>query len=701
MLHFWRSPGWRASLFGLLIPLLAISACTSSDPVRLNDQVTDEVGALDGRRDEVNDALARLRADTGLQLFVVFVDSFGGTAAQQWTDATAERSGLGDRDALLAVATGDREYSYSFDANYPLSDAQLDQVAATAIEPALSQNDWAGAVIGAANGYRAALSGQPVPAPAIVPGEASPDDSSTGGGVLLVVALIAVAALAVGVLLYARRRKPPRGSARTGPPVDPNDPLAAVSTQQLNDRANNLLIEVDDSLRTSERELGMATAEYGSEATASFSAALASAKTEVAEAFRLRMELEDVPKEDEAGIRKRLAEIIRHGEAADARLDAEADAFDELRQLESTLDDTINALTRRQAELDKQLPAATADLDALRASFTGPALAAVAGNPGQATQRLQFAAAALAKAYEEKTAGRRPAAALSVRAADQALDQTDELFAAIGTVGTDLRAAKEAIAPLLAEVESGLDAARTASTSGGRGGHTDPADAQMSGQLTEAVNAAEQAVAATRSAMTESTMDPLAEQRRLRDADAALDQALGRLREDNERRSRAAAMLHHAISAARAEIAAAADFLNTRRGAVGSHARTLLAEAQRHLVRAETLATEDPVAALAEAQRADQIAEQAGRAAQSDVDGWAGYAQPGGFAGGGRSSGIDGLAGAILGGILIGGGRGGWGGGWGGGGYGGGGRRGGGGGFGGRSPGGFGGSSRRGGGGRF
>ena len=87
-------------------------------------------------------------------------------------------------------------------------------------------------------------------------------------------------------------------------------------------------------------------------------------------------------------------------------------------------------------------------------------MASVAGNPDEATQRLQFAASALAKAYEEKTAGRRPAAALSVRAADQALDQTDELLAAIGTVGTDLRAAKQALAPLLAEVESGLATAR-------------------------------------------------------------------------------------------------------------------------------------------------------------------------------------------------------------------------------------------------
>ena len=427
--------------------------------MRLDDQITDEVGALDGRQDEANDALTRLREETGLQLFVVFVDSFGGTPAQQWADETAQRSDLGDRDALLAVATGDRAYAYSFAADFPLSDAQLDDVAATAIEPALSANDWAGAVVGAADGYRAALAGQPVPRPAIEPGDASPGGGG-GSGLVVVVVLVALAAVAIAALLYLRRRRP---AARPGPPVDPNDPFGGLSTQQLNDRANNLLIEVDDSLRTSERELGLATAEYGTEATSSFTAALASAKAEAAEAFRLRMELEDLPKDDEAGTRRRLTEIIRHGEAADARLDAEADAFDELRQLESTLDDTATALTRRQAELEKKLPAATADLDALRHEFTGPALASVAGNPDEATQRLQFAAAALAKAYEEKTAGRRPAAALSVRAADQALDQTDELLAAIGTVGSDLRAAKDAIAPLLAEVESGLAAARATS----------------------------------------------------------------------------------------------------------------------------------------------------------------------------------------------------------------------------------------------
>jgi len=190
-------------------------------------------------------------------------------------------------------------------------------------------------------------------------------------------------------------------------------------------------------------------------------------------------------------------------------------------------------------------------------------------------------------------------------------------------------------------------------------------------------------------------MDPLTVVRQLQEADAALDRALADMRDAAERTARARAMLDQAILAARAEISAATDFVNTRRGAVREQARTLLAEAQRHLNQAIALTADDPVTALAEAQQADHLAEQASRAAQSDVDQWA--PPGGGFAGPGDAA-LGGLAGAILGGILMGGGRrtpDGFGGGFGGGSSGG---------WGGHTPGGFGGSQssgRRGGGGRF
>jgi hypothetical protein len=140
-------------------------------------------------------------------------------------------------------------------------------------------------------------------------------------------------------------------------------------------------------------------------------------------------------------------------------------------------------------------------------------------------------------------------------------------------------------------------------------------------------------------------------------------------------------------------VAAAGTFITTRRGAVNMSARTALSEAQRHLTLAESLATTDPVAAIAEARQAQQLAATANQYARADVQSWGGYGQAGGID-------MGSFAGAVLGGILSGGGGryrgGGFGGGFGGGGFGG---------------GGFGGSAsrsrrtggggRRGGGGRF
>jgi hypothetical protein len=187
--------------------------------------------------------------------------------------------------------------------------------------------------------------------------------------------------------------------------------------------------------------------------------------------------------------------------------------------------------------------------------------------------------------------------------------------------------------------------------------------------------------------------DPVAALRLLDEAATALDKALADARAEQERARRAAATLDHALLTARSAVAAASDFIATRRGAVGSEARTRLAEAQRHL---QLAGGDDPVTALREAQQADAMAQQALRAARSDVDRW-----QGGSMGGGGGLGVD-LGSLVLGGIL----SGAFGGGYRrGGGYGGGYSRGGGfGGGGSRSPGSFGGSStrgRRGGGGRF
>lgn len=607
---------WMPVLLAALIGAAAVAAPARADsPMRLDDQITDEVGALGGREPEVSAALDRLRDANGLQLFVVYVKSFDGTPAQEWADQTATRSDLGRRDAVLAVATGDRAYAYAFDAGYPLTDAQLDDVAAVAIEPALRQNDWAGAAIGAADGYRAVLAGQPVPAPAITPGDPDPDGGGNTGSLVLgaVVCLLIPAGLiglVVWLVLRGRRRRP--RAAPAGPPP--------VSTAELTARANALLVELDNDLRASEQELSLATGRYGAEATASFTAALESARQDVAEAFRLRLTLDETPEPDELGRRAALEEIIRRCEAADQRLDAESEAFDELRGLESRIEPERLELTARRAAAEAKLPATAATVEALRARYTGQVVAGVSANAEEARERLEFAGTALADVQSADP----PRAALTLRAAEEAVAQAETLIGAVERAQSDLDSARAGVDALLAEVESELAAA--------------PPDAGA------AVTAARRAVESTRAALAQPTMDPLSAVHVLEQADAALDRALAEQRDAAERAARARTMLDHALPAARAEVSAAGSFIATRRGVVAGHARASLAEAQRLLARAEALATSDPVAAVADAQRAQQLAVDAGSSAQSDVHSW--------------SSGGTGdlLTGILLGGILSGGG---------------------------------------------
>ncbi|MGV9481955.1 TPM domain-containing protein, partial [Gordonia aichiensis] len=86
-------------------------------------------------------------------------------------------------------------------------------------------------------------------------------------------------------------------------------------------------------------------------------------------------------------------------------------------------------------------------------------------------------------------------------------------------------------------------------------------------------------------------------------------------------------------------------FISTRRGAVGSTARTRLSEAQRLLQSANATAQSDPTAAIDSARRAGSLADQALMAAQGDVVSWQQSQQP--------RSGSGSAAGAVLGGILV------------------------------------------------
>ena len=654
----------------------------AEEPLRLDDQVVDEAGVV-GDEGAIEDAVDELQAEDGTQLFVVFVDSFEGLDAGQWMSETGDLSDLGGNDALLAVAVEDRSYAFTLPAGSELTTGEADSLAGQAVEPEFAQGDWATGAVAFADILRTGEA----------PGSGGSD--SGGGGALLVVGAIALAGGGAYLVSRARRRK----REALPPPVkrlEKPDPYAGTTTEELQGRASNALLELDEAMKTSQLDLDYARVQYGDEAVVGFDTALATSRDELARAFALRQQLDDDVPEDEPTTRQMLGEMLKLTAAADARLDEQAEAFGRLRDLENTAPAVLEALAPRIAALRERIPQEERRLADLRGRFAETALAPVRDNVTEARARLAAAEQEVHEALDALGAGRNGDAVGDIRAAEDAVAQTTTLLDAVGRLAADLESAGGRVIAVRAETEKDLAEARSLVAAGNQSG--------LGPQIARAEAALASAEAAMRPA-DGSPADPLTALRQLEEADIALEQALSVARDAQTQVRRAAAALDQVVLTARSTIAAAGDFIDTRRGAVGPEARTRLAEAQRHLDVAVDLGRDDPVAALREAQQAATMAQQALDRAQDDVSRWSGggygggYGAPGGFGGGygGGRGGID-LGSLVLGGILAGGGRGGgFGGGFGGGsgGFGGGGgRRSGGGGFGGSG-------GRRTGGGRF
>jgi hypothetical protein len=664
-----------AIVAGAALTLAIPTAAWAEDPVDFGSTpIVDTVGALGESTGEVIAAIDRATEQSGRQLFVAYVDEFTNPeAADAWANDTAIANNMGTEDYLLAVATEGRAYYLSAASDASLSDEELNRISSDVIEPELRAEDWAGAAIAAAD----ALAG----------------DTGGGGGAgggwgwvwFLVIAAAVVAVIAI-VLSRRRKARQVEGGQAAGPPLP--------SIEDLRREAGSALVQADDAVKTSGEELGFAVASYGDEATAEFRTALEEAKEKVAEAFALQQQLDDAQPDSDEERRAWYGGIIRLTEEADSLLDAQAEHFDALRNLERNAPAELERVKAEAAVAQTTIAPSAERLDALTAQYAASAVASIADNPAQAEARLAFARQALDEASAAVAEGRANDAAVEIRAAEESVDQATLLAQAVERLATDLAAADEAIAAGVADLERDVQTAR---------GLGDAGTAQLADRV-----AAE--AASLRAEIGAPARDPLAAQARLEQVNAEIDAAIAGARDAAERLARAQAQLGRTLMAARAQVQAAEDYLVARRGAVGAEARTRLAEAGRLLVEAEGMASSDPAAALAIAQRSESLARTALSLAQQDVGGF-GAGMGGGFGGGyggtpGGGGGGD-IFGAVLGGILInsvlGGGGGRSSGGFGGGG---GGIFGGGGGFrgGGRSAGSFGGSgtrSRRGGGGRF
>ena len=621
---------WAAALASAAVVVVtAISggAALATPPVTLGssaEYVLDESGVLSSaQRSEAQSRLEQLKSDTGLDLWVVYVDEFTDPAsAADWANQTADDNNLGVSQYLLAVATQGRAYYLSGDPGGPVSDEQLATIEQQQIQPALAQDDWLGAVDAAADGLTDAVGGS---------GAAATGSGGTGWLTWLLV-IVVVGIGIVLLVMFLRRRK--KGAVTAGPAGPPQP-----SVEELERRASSLLVATDDAIKTSTQELGFAKAQFGDAATTEFEAALATAQQSLDEAFGLKQKLDDHIPDSEQDTRAWNERIIALCEASNALLDEKAAAFDELRKLEQNAPEALARVHDAKAKAEASLDQATSRLQSLQTAYAPEALATVVDNPEQARQRLAFADEQLTAAEAAIGAGDGGEAAVGIRAAEEAVGQAMLLENAIDKLQSDLAEGERNATALVAELESDIAAASALPDTDGR--------------IAGVIASTRQQLDAARAQLSGTAKRPLAALQSLEAANTQIDTLVQGVRDAAAQAERARQMVGQVMMQAQAQVSAAEDYITARRGAVGAQARTRLAEAGASLARAQALQASDPQQAMQQAQRADQLAGQAIQLAQSDVGafdagsgGMFGPSQQGGQSGGG-------MLGAVLGGIVL------------------------------------------------
>jgi len=606
--------GIAVAAAGLVLSAPAAAwAVAGTPPLDLNGaRVLDAAGALGGREDEIQAVSDRVAAETRYRVSVVVVDAFTDAAdCFEWAEETAIGSGLGPRDVLLAVAALDEEYCVSVDPSFPLSDAELDAVAARGFLHAWADGDHPAAVTEYIEDLGAAVESDGAGA-----GDPGADEGSGAGWVLPVIggaAVVGVGAFAVSRIV--RRRK---GGATA--------PAGGASQEELDRRAGGLLVALDDAVRESEQELGFAEAQFGAGAVGAFQTALEGAKAGLAQAFAIRQRLDDAQPETPEQRRALTEQIIALCSEADAALDAQAEDFARLRGLEQNAPEVLARVRAEHAGLEARIAAAEGAIAQLSGRYGAAAVDDVDDSPAQARGLVAFAAEAIGRAEAALSTGAASDAAIAVRDAQQAVGQVGQLLDSVTALETELPRTAERLGQASAALRAAVAEARALPSDGG----VDRA------ALSTAAAAAEQALSSSASG------DPVAGLAAVEQATTALDAALRSARDQQAQQAALAQQLDRVRATAEQRISQAESYISTRRGGVGAAARTRIREAERLLVEAAGLAVSDRQAALDAAQQAASHADAALRLARSDV---AGLDRSGG------GGGID-ITSAVLGGLI-------------------------------------------------
>jgi uncharacterized membrane protein YgcG len=676
----------KVVLAGLLLLAIAVPAHAIDQLLDLESEVTDQAGVLSpAEEQDVADALGQLRDDTGIQLFVAYIDTTGVEDVTAWTENTAAASDLGVNDALIVVAIDDRTYAMwaSDSLQDDITQDEQDAILGEALEPALVDGDFPGAMIAAAEATGEAYGGSgavpseaPAATPTPQPGTVTPPSEGSSGGGLNITGILAVLLVIGGVLLVGRWLLTRRTTTKT----------QKAGLDQLNAEANRALLATDEALKDAANDVEFAAAQWGDQEVVPYRDAIKQADAELRASFGIRQKLDDAWPETPPERDRLLREIIERCTRAQGLLDAQEAKFDALQDLQAAAPAQLAALPTAIDALRDRNRAADATVARLQATYAPSAIGSVDGNVAEAGKAFDSAAAE-AQRGQEVVKTKPSEGVVALRRAQEAIARGTQLVEAVERLGTGL---DDAARRLPAELDAAARDVASARDAVARLGQAPPlppvagAPAPSIADPGAALRDAEAALDAARRAAAARPLDPLAALQQAVAANQAADAIVAQAADAQSRVARRRQAAETAIATAQGHVTRAVDFITTRRHGVGETARTRAAEAEMRLEEARAQLATNPDTAAASANRALALADEAYRLASGEFQQWnpgggpvAGpYAGP--YAGGGPSgaglpggpprapggtSGGGDVFGAVLGGILGGilsGGGGGW-----------------------------------------
>jgi serine/threonine protein kinase, bacterial len=136
-------------------------APTAPSSIQLTRYITDPSGVLaPAGRTAVEDAISKLYTERNVHLWVAYVNDFSGLTPFRWAEDTMRANGFSDTDGLLAIATANR--TFAFRVPVAMTNGSMgtritgELIRKDRIAPAVRNDEWARAAVGAANGLEAA-----------------------------------------------------------------------------------------------------------------------------------------------------------------------------------------------------------------------------------------------------------------------------------------------------------------------------------------------------------------------------------------------------------------------------------------------------------------------------------------------------------------------------------------------------------------